>query len=126
MYANMNLLKDDECATLIKECDACQGMTVDQKYEFCAGKKHEFPPSMMSFVRKKKKKAEVEQEIADAKRFKTAAPGKFYYKIKRKSTRVSLGTRESYPYDWFIGGVDSCQGDSGGPMHKNEKVLVGV
>merc|ERR1719370_1255577 len=29
---------------------------------------------------------------------------------------------DDYPYNWFIGGVDTCQGDSGGPIWRNIKV----
>ena len=42
--------------------------------------------------------------------------------MKSNHTRVSLGTKESYPFDWFLGGVDSCQGDSGGPLWRNIEV----
>ena len=35
---------------------------------------------------------------------------------------MSLGTKESYPYDWFLGGEDSCQGDSGGPLWRNIEI----
>ena len=38
--------------------------------------------------------------------------------MKQNQTRVSLGTKESYPYDWLLG-EDSCQGDSGGPLWTN-------
>ena len=46
-------------------------------------------------------------------------PTRFKYVKKQNKTRVSLGTMESYPYDWFLGGEDSCQGDSGGPLWRN-------
>jgi len=59
----------------------------------------------------------------DAKKYGIRAPGRYSYAVNKKMTRVSLGTKESYPYDWFIGGVDSCQGDSGGPIFFNRKVL---
>ena len=42
--------------------------------------------------------------------------------MKQNQTRVSLGTNESYPYDWFLGGEDSCQGDSGGPLWRNIEI----
>ena len=46
-------------------------------------------------------------------------PTRFIYKPKMKRTRVSLGTKKTYPFDWYLGGVDSCQGDSGGPLWRN-------
>ena len=46
-------------------------------------------------------------------------PTKFKYLMKSKPSRVSLGTNESYPYDWFLDGEDSCLGDSGGPLWRN-------
>ena len=53
-------------------------------------------------------------------------PTKYFYSMNVNQTRVSLGTRENYPYDWFIGGVDSCQGDSGGPLWRNIKVKPSI
>ena len=117
------MLTDEECETLIDACPACQGIGYVKKYEFCAGKKHEFPASMLSFTRKKKRLNVWKQQRRDAKKYGIRAPGRYRYAINGKMTRVSLGTKESYPYDWFIGGVDSCQGDSGGPIFFNRKVL---
>ena len=121
-FANMNMLTDEECDTLIKDCPACQGMGYMKKYEFCAGKKHLFPPGMLSFVRRKKSKKFLKKEKANAKKYGVKRPGKFRYRSVKGRNRISLGTKESYPYDWFIGGVDSCQGDSGGPIFHNRKV----
>ena len=50
-------------------------------------------------------------------------PSKYIYIMNKQQTRVSLGTPGNYPYDWFLGGVDSCQGDSGGPLWRNIKVV---
>ena len=41
--------------------------------------------------------------------------------MKKQRIKVTLGTNESYPYDWILGGVDSCSGDSGGPLWTNTK-----
>ena len=120
MYANMNLLTNKECETLFKECKSCEGMAFNKKYEFCAGKKHELPTGMLSFTRRKKKKKMIEKEKKLFKR--KELPPKFHYKLNPSKTRMTLNTREGYPYDWIIGDVDSCQGDSGGPMHRNIKV----
>ena len=46
-------------------------------------------------------------------------PTKFLYKIKKNETKDLLDTRQDYPYDWYLGGVDSCTGDSGGPLWRN-------
>ena len=53
-------------------------------------------------------------------------PPKFFYKLSPSTTRMTLSTKEGYPYDWIIGDVDSCQGDSGGPMHRNIKVRTNL
>merc|ERR1719220_1941543 len=76
----------------------------------------------MSFRRTRKRSSQYKKEKEDAKKLNLPAgfqPTKYVYRILQKQSRVSLGTKESYPYDWFLGGVDSCQGDSGGPLWRN-------
>ena len=46
-------------------------------------------------------------------------PTKFLYKMLKDQTKDLLDTNETYPYDWYLGGVDSCTGDSGGPLWRN-------
>ena len=36
-------------------------------------------------------------------------PTNYEYILSSKRSKVSLGLPEDYPYDWFLGGVDSCQ-----------------
>ena len=127
MYANQNLLTDKECQTLmnILPKDEQEQMAINFDYELCAGKKHPFPNAMVSFHRKKKKKTTIEKEKEEAKKLKLEKswePTKYTY-VPKKHTRISLGTKENYPFKWFIGGVDTCQGDSGGPLWRNIKVI---
>ena len=138
MYANMNILTDEECTELFKpHGGGKEAMSLNLEYELCVGKKHSFPHSIISFQRRKKSAARQKKELNDALKYNLAVkdtntgkirwptvlkPTKYWYKMNPKQTRVSLGTKENYPYDWFIGGVDSCQGDSGGPLWRNVKV----
>ena len=63
-----------------------------------------------------------ELEIAKKYGITRFKPQKYRYKMRSKQIRVGLGVAEDYPYDWFLGGVDSCQGDSGGPLWRNIEV----
>ena len=142
MYANMNILTDEECTELFKpHGGGKEAMSLNLEYELCVGKKHSFPHSIISFQRRKKSAARQKKELNDALKYNLAVkdtntgkirwptvlkPTKYWYKMNPKQTRVSLGTKENYPYDWFIGGVDSCQGDSGGPLWRNVKVRHSV
>ena len=88
------------------------------------GKKHSFPKALLSFERKTKSKKKVmSKELEIAKKYKIKyKPQRYRYKMRSKQIRVGLGVAEDYPYDWFLGGVDSCQGDSGGPLWRNIEV----
>ena len=169
MFANMNLLTDEECKTLLAQVivwifsfvsfpvisisvlffsfqdpessEESNDIFFNNDIELCAGKKNKFPKLMPSFGRKLKPKSQYEKEKKDAKvlylyfeilksweiffNFQLLGlpsgykPTKFFYKIRKNQTRDLLGTTENYPYDWYLGGVDSCQGDSGGPLWRN-------
>ena len=135
----MNLLTDEECNTLFKPHGGAEKvMSLNPEYEICVGKKHSFPHSLISYHRKNKSKKYQDKEKAEAVKYGLAKwldsekkevkwltrwkPTKWFYRMNKNQTRVSLGTKQDYPYDWFIGGVDSCQGDSGGPLWRNIKV----
>ena len=124
-FTNINLLSLEECRTLLDTIDLQDFINLQEKYEFCAGKKHEFPTGLASFVRRRKRRKQLMKEKQVANRLKSPVkPSPYNYKFSRSRTRVSLGVPEKYPYDWFIGGVDSCQGDSGGPLWRNIKVRI--
>ena len=46
-------------------------------------------------------------------------PTRFWYKFEEKETSDWLGTSYDYPYEWFLGGMDSCPGDPGSPLWRN-------
>jgi len=122
LFANMNLLTDQECKTLMK--DDGKYLMWNKEYEICVGKKHKFPKHMISFRRKRKKRGTQENERKDAKEAGVASgfqPTKFKYRVSDKFSKISLLTPRGYKYDWFLGGVDTCQGDSGGPLWRNIK-----
>jgi len=131
MYANLNILMDEECETLFnhskafdKKNDANTDMSLNKEYEICTGKKHKFPADGISFVRRKKKKAVREAEKAKATKLglKGLKPTKYRYtRANARKFKGNIKTPPEYPYDWFLGGVDSCQGDSGGPLWRNIK-----
>ena len=126
MYANLNVLEDDECEVLFQPKGGSQeAVAYNKDYEICVGKKHPFPHSVISFTRKTKRRKTIQKQKSEAKKLnleKGTKPSKYIYIMNKQQTRVSLGTPGIYPYDWFLGGVDSCQGDSGGPLWRNIKV----
>ena len=142
MYANVNILTDEECTRLFKPHGGGEEVDLNLEYEICVGKKHSFPHSIISYHRKLKSKKYRDKEKSEAVKYGLAKwkdsqkkevqwltrwkPTKYFYSMNVNQTRVSLGTRENYPYDWFIGGVDSCQGDSGGPLWRNIKVRPSI
>ena len=83
--------------------DPTWNMYFNARYELCVGKKNQFPKSLLSFRRIRKPREQYKKEKSDAKRMKLSRgyqPTKFVYKLLKKHSRVSLGTKESYPYDW--------------------------
>merc|ERR1712142_1194906 len=127
MYANLNILTDEECETLFKysiDANKYSDMQFNKEYEICTGKKHRFPAEGVSFVRHKKKKEILEAEKAKAAQLglKGLKPTKYRFtRTNARKFKGSFKTAADYPYDWFLGGVDSCQGDSGGPLWRNIK-----
>jgi len=124
MSANLNILTDKECNVLIDAMPKGRRkvMNWNEKYEFCAGKKHSFPKKMYTFKRLKKKQETINEERASAKKLGLSPkvrPTRYWYKLLERRKVPPLGTPDDYPYDWFLGGVDSCQGDSGGPLWRN-------
>ena len=130
MFANMNLLTDEECEEVFKpHGGGKRAIMLNTEYDICVGKKHPFPHSVISFQRKNKRKTQISKEKTEAKEIDLPAhlkPTKYTYTLNPRQTRVSLGTPENYPYKWFLGGVDSCQGDSGGPLWRNLKVWLRI
>jgi len=133
MYANLNILTDEECSTLFKyqiNKNNDSDLFWNKDYEICTGKKHKFPLGAWQLIRRKKRKNEKKKdkkELEKAKSMGLAAgykPTSFTY-IKGKRIRELLGTPNGYPYDWFLGATDSCQGDSGGPLWRNIKDKTG-
>jgi len=128
MFANLNLLTNEECATLIrhdetKPIDEKVNMEWNKEYEICTGKKNKFPKHL-TMVRTRRTKKERKELKAKAKKLGLARgykPGKYSYKMEERTKISYLKTPENYEYDWFLGGRDSCQGDSGGPLWRNIK-----
>jgi len=125
MFANLNILTDEECEKLFKYQVAENkhaNMGWNREYEICTGKKHKFPKKAQSLLRKRKKKKVYKEEQEKAKKLgiKGWKPTKYTYKASDKITQ-RLGTPKDYEFDWFLGDVDSCQGDSGGPLWRNIK-----
>jgi len=123
MFANLNILTDEECEKLFKyqvAKDKSSDMSWNREYEICTGKKHVFPKSAISLLRKRKKKKVNKEEEEKAKKLgiKGWKPTKYTYSPEKR-TKQRLGTPKDYEFDWFLGDVDSCQGDSGGPLWRN-------
>ena len=78
-------------------------MYFNRKYELCAGKKNEFPESLLTFRRRRKKSSQYKKEIEDAEKLgltKDLKPTKYVYRISKTRGKVSLRKNETYPYDW--------------------------
>jgi len=131
MFASLNILTDEECTTLYEHQIAKNennDMGWNAEYEICTGKKHKFPENPVHLVRFRKSKRKLNAEKALAKKLgvpKGYRPTKYTFKKGEKVKKNSLGMAEDYPYDWYIGAVDSCQGDSGGPLWRNIKDSTG-
>jgi len=132
-FATVNVLTQDECKILIeknpdKELDT---LYWNNEYEMCAGKKHHFPSNSPIFKRKKKRKEHLAKDMEKFKELEkqygkeTAdqyyKPGKHVYKFE-KYDNTYAGVAADYPYNWYLGSIDTCQGDSGGPMWRNKPV----
>ena len=91
-----------------------------EKYELCAGKKHFFPRKLISFNRIIKTTKIYKNEKKEAQLLGISIkPTRFWYKFEEKETSDWLGTSYDYPYEWFLGGMDSCPGDPGSPLWRN-------
>ena len=58
MYANLNILNNKECQTLIVNINKKRESAIqwNKDWEICAGKKHEFPKTPITFHRYPKRK----------------------------------------------------------------------
>ena len=127
MYANMNILTDEESVELFKsnrvQKNELKGGKIKLgEFKILAGKKHTLPTKMIVVKRKQKPKKMFEKQQKEAKEFGIKLePTEYKYQHKKPKKGYSR-TPENYPYEWFVGGVDSCQGDSGGPLWRNVKV----
>ena len=70
MFANLNILTDEECDKLFKHQigeDESADMSWNKDYEICTGKKHKFPTAANALLRKRKKKKQFKMEEEKAK-----------------------------------------------------------
>ena len=67
MFANLNILNNKECEELLKHQNQNSDLDWNKDYELCAGKKHQFPKSAISFEKVKKKAGVKTEEIRQAK-----------------------------------------------------------
>jgi len=125
-YAGINLLTSTECKYMFNMTDQLKKNSFWSKYEMCGGKKSLFPAKRMLFARVKKNKKELKR---DKKTYKSKRkelgddqkPKKAKFMYQGEDTDFE-GLVDGYPYNWYLGGVDSCQGDSGGPLWRNIKI----
>ena len=71
MFANLNILTDEECATLNKqliEKNPEDDQNWNKDYEICTGKKQEFPSRPVITIRKRKGKRTRRKEMTKAKK----------------------------------------------------------
>ena len=128
LYANMNILTHEEAVELMKngvqsQRDEVKGnKIIEEEFKIFTGKKHTLPRDMIVVKRKRKPKKMFEKQQKEAKEFGIKLePTEYKYQHKKPKKAYSR-TPDNYPYEWFVGGVDSCQGDSGGPLWRNVKV----
>ena len=129
MYANMNILTDEEAVELLKnngkqKREVKGGKIVLGEFKMFAGKKHTLPAKMIVVKRKQKPKKMLEKQQKEAKEFGMKLEPTNYKYLHKSPKKAYSRTPDNYPYEWFMGGVDSCQGDSGGPLWRNVKVLI--
>ena len=111
----------------LEECRVLLGNPeINEEYEFCAGKKHTPPNKVLGFRRILKEEKFLQRQIKQAKEYglpEDKMPTNYTYKMKKKLQKEFLRAPKNYPYDWFLGGIDSCQGDSGSPLWRNVKLV---
>ena len=62
MYANLNILTNEECEVLISQKEHLGHLMFNKEYEICAGKKHKEPQDGIVFQRKPKPMSLLKQE----------------------------------------------------------------
>merc|ERR1712054_268619 len=76
-YCNDACRDDKECEIMFKPMGGSkQAILLSNKYDICAGKKHPFPHSIISFERRKKRKSAIAKEKSEAKKNKVSARNK--------------------------------------------------
>ena len=69
MFANLNILNNDECETLLRSQDASEDSNIqpwNKEHEICVGKKHPFPKPVLRFSRIVKRRTERLKEMQRA------------------------------------------------------------
>ena len=124
----MNILTNEEAVELFKngvqKSEVKGGKLKLEEFRIFAGKKHTLPAKMIVVKRKQKPKKMLEKQQKEAKEFGMKLEPTNYKYLHKSPKKAYSRTPDNYPYEWFMGGVDSCQGDSGGPLWRNVKVLI--
>merc|ERR1711915_380107 len=109
----------------------------------CGGKKNLFPARRLVFaeVRKSEKEKKADEEAYnkymkerrknnitkdEEEELKSIIKPKKRKYIYQGEDNDFEGLEPNYPFNWYIGGVDTCQGDSGGPLWRNVKTKNGT
>jgi len=133
MFANINLLTVKECQHLNDKSpdNPMKPLAWNSEYEICGGKKHKFPEHVFEFKLLKKPKEMYKRDKKNFRKLKKQygleeairnfKPTKFQLEPLGYTQKYEL-VSDDYPYNWYIGSVDTCQGDSGGPMWRNIEV----
>jgi len=125
-FAGINLLTSSECKYMFNMTERGQKNKFWPKFEMCGGKKSLFPAKRIVFarVRKSKKELRKDKKMYQNKKGELGnhqKPRKSKFLYQGEDTNFE-GLVDGYPYNWYLGGVDTCQGDSGGPMWRNIKI----
>jgi len=134
-FAGINIMTSSECkymlfnrTKLLKDKGDKQASdnNFSPKFELCAGKKSLFPAKRIVFAKKKKSKKELRRDKKTYKRKRKELgddqkPRRSQFLYQGEDTDFE-GLVDGYPYNWYLGGVDTCQGDSGGPLWRNIKI----
>merc|ERR1719430_501888 len=129
-FANINLLTEDECRHLVDKNEDLSGLDWKPEYEMCGAKKHMFPKLYEFKLTRKsaeQKKKDMESFKKLEEKFGHDVAKEFYKPTKYSFHMTGYSTNyeqvdDDYPFNWYLGTVDTCQGDSGGPMWRNIKV----